>query len=82
MFKRELLQSHKETLVKLTRDDNPFVRQAALGHLALIVQDKALADLMPATEVAQTAEAVLDDPAASELLRGMASIVLNLATNK
>ena len=82
VFKEELLRSHKQTLVKLTRDEDPFVQQSALGHLMMIVQDKALVELMPATEIAQIAKAVLDDPKTSERSRDKAGLVLTLATNK
>jgi hypothetical protein len=81
-FRGELLQRRKEKLVRLTRDEDPLVQQAALGHLLLIAQIKDLINLMPPSEIAQIARTALNDSTTSERLRSLAQKVLNLATNR
>jgi hypothetical protein len=81
-FPEELLRRRKEQLIKLNRDPDAMVQEAALGALMNIVQRDALAPLISRAEVAQVARTTLEDPATSPRVREMAEIVLNLATNR
>jgi len=68
-------------LLALTRDDDQVVQEAALGSFLLISQAKEFPGVTPALEleIAQAADAVLENPKTSPRIRGLAEKVVQHA---
>lgn len=79
-FMSELVQ-RKDLLLKLAHDVDPFVQQATLGALSMLLWDQN-AGLMPPAEIKEIAQAVADDRRNSQGVRGHAESVMKQAREK
>lgn len=69
----------KDRLAELTKDEDPMVRQAALGEFMMMAQSESALKIFPPATIRQIAEKVEQDSRNSQGLRDMAVTVRDLA---
>src|SRR5262249_10654403 len=62
----------KDSLLELTRDENPIVQETAFGRLNSLYHRSESTGVLSSLDLERAADAVLHDPKTTERVRGMA----------